>query len=331
MNHARNIAVVIPYFQRQPGLLLACVQSVLAQRDVPPVHVIVVDDGSPLPAQQELAPLLQAHPTVQVVVQANAGPGAARNRGIEHVDADTDVVAFVDSDDCWEEGYLVDALASFQHGADLFFANSRRFGIEKTRFEWSHASGRNLDIASHTAIEGDRGLYLFDGDFFDFAVFRSGIISTSTLAYRYARFPQLRFNTQLFNGQDRFFKLQLAKAASRAAFSTRVCAVEGQGINIFDNSRWGSEKSLNLLFNYIRLSKTILAQIELDRTQRAFVQAQLARSRYNLAGTVLHLLRKGTPIQPEILSKTFRADPASALLFLPNLLRAAVRKASTKA
>jgi len=155
---------------------------------------------------------------------------------------------------------------------------------------------------------------------------RSGIISTSTLAYRHDRHQRLRFNTHLFNGQDRFFKLQLAKSAAGAAFSMRVSATEGQGINIFDNSQWGSAKGLNLLFNYIRLSKMILAQIELDTAQRAFVADQLAQSRYNLAVTAMHLLRAGTRLPPGLLHKTFAADPVSALMFLPNLARAALRR-----
>lgn len=326
MNASANITVVIPYFQRQPGLLQACVRSVLAQEGVSPCQVIVVDDASPLPARQELADLLPIHPNVRVVEQANAGPGAARNRGLDSVEPGTEIVAFLDSDDCWHPHYAADALRAFDEGCDLFFANSRRYGTERPRFEWAHGTGRRLDPAQHTAIDAERCLYLFDGDFFDFAVHRSGIVSTSTLAYRFARLPQLRFNTQLFNGQDRFFKLQLAKAARRAAFGMRVSATEGQGINIFDSSQWGSEKGLTLLFNYIRLSRLILSEIELSPPQRAFVQQQLARSRADLAGTVAHLLRNGKGLQLGLLRRTFAADPASAWLFVPNLVRAGWRK-----
>jgi succinoglycan biosynthesis protein ExoW len=316
------LAVVIPYFQRQPGLLQACVRSVLAQRGVPPCHVIVVDDSSPHPAATELDGLAALHPNVVVFRQANAGPGAARNRGLDLVPAGTRFVAFLDSDDTWTEHLAADALTAFEHGADLFFANSSRYGADKPRFEWAASNAWQLEPQRHPAIDELRGLRLFDGDFFDFAVRRSGIISTSTLAYRFERFPALRFNTQLFNGQDRFFKLELAKLASRAAFSTRLGATEGQGINIFDSSQWGSSRSLTLLFNYIRLQRLILARIVLSPTQRDFVRGQLARTRRDLASTVLHMLRARTAFQPGLLRRIFAADPMSALMFMPNLVRA---------
>lgn len=321
-----STAVVIPYFQRKPGLLDACVRSVLAQQGVPPCRVIVVDDGSPLPAHQELAPLLAEHPNLTVVRQQNAGPGAARNRGIESVEPATELVAFLDSDDCWHEGFLADAQLAFGHGCDMFFANTQRFGAEHTRFEWKHASGRRLDLSAHTVYDKERGIYGFNGDFFDFALHRSAVISTSTLIYRFRKHPGLRFDETLFNGQDRFFKLQLSKAASNVGFSTRVCAIEGQGINIFDSSQWGSEKSLNLAVSYVKLSRLILRRIELDPRQDAHTRTLLAQSRYDLASTVLHLLRSGKKINLELLRGAFAADPASAGLFVPNLLRAAVRK-----
>jgi len=326
MSTALSLAVVIPYYQRQPGLLLACVRSVLAQQGVPPCEVIVVDDASPHPALDELAELLPANPHVRVVLQANAGPGAARNRGLDSVTPGTEFVAFLDSDDGWHPWYASDALEAFGQGCDMFFANSQRYGSEGTRFDWSQGSGWELVPTAHRPLDAERGLHLYEGDFFDFAIHRSGIISTSTLAYRFARLSTLRFNTRLFNGQDRFFKLQLAQAARCAAFSTRVSAMEGQGVNIFDSSQWGSAKGLNLLINYIRLSKLVLAEIPLTAAQQAFVRGQLAESRRNFAMTSLHLWRAGTPIPPGTLRKAFEADPATALMFLPNLMRAAARK-----
>ena len=45
------ICVVIPYYQREPGILRRALASIAAQRDCPlPIHVIVVDDASPAPA-----------------------------------------------------------------------------------------------------------------------------------------------------------------------------------------------------------------------------------------------------------------------------------------
>ncbi len=46
-----TIAVVIPYFQRKEGLLAQAIRSVIAQRDVDDVRIVVVDDASPIPAE----------------------------------------------------------------------------------------------------------------------------------------------------------------------------------------------------------------------------------------------------------------------------------------
>jgi hypothetical protein len=62
-----RIGVVIPYFQREAGLLHRALSSVAAQ-DHRPVQVVVVDDGSPHPAPGEITPELH-----------DAVPGQKRN------------------------------------------------------------------------------------------------------------------------------------------------------------------------------------------------------------------------------------------------------------
>lgn len=323
-----RIAVVIPYFQRKPGLISACVQSILRQQGAQATQILVVDDEAPAPAWPELEPLLRANAGLQVVRRPNTGPGGARNDGLNLVAPGTEVVAFIDSDDCWTPDFLATAVAGFHNGADLFFGNSRRYGQDLTRFEWSHPTGRTLDLASHELIDPAHGLYRFKGDFFDFAIYRSAIISTSTLAYRFDRFRDLRFHPGLFNGQDRYFKLQLAKAAATVTFSTRVCAEEGQGVNIFDSSGWGSQNSLRLSFNYIKLAKAILGGIALDESQRRFVESQREQSRDDFARSLLHSLRAHGRLQPGLIFRSLTADPMTLMKLIPNIARAALGKSS---
>ncbi len=321
-----QLAVVIPYFQRQPGLLEACVRSVLAQQAAVELTVYVVDDQSPLPATEALQGL--EDPRLRVILQANAGPGAARNRGIEAVAPGTEFIAFVDSDDVWEAGHLQRLLRAFNAGCDMAFANSRRYDHSDSRFDWSPEQAFQLRTKEHEAL-GD-GVYAFRGDFFDFAVHRSAVISTSTLAYRYAAMPALRFNTALFNGQDRYFKLQCSQLARRVGFCTTVGATEGRGENIFDSSAWGSEKGLRLLYSYVRLPKLILASLRLTPAQRAHVQTQLSNSRQSLVSTTLHLLRAGKRVDWRMLGLTLRADPIILLLLPIYLLRALLKRGRSK-
>jgi len=324
--HALKVAVVIPFFQRQAGLLTAAVRSVLAQSGGHVLKVIVVDDGAPIAASDELAELMAQHAGIQVVRQLNSGPGAARNHALGLVEPDTDLVAFLDSDDVWTPDFLSQAAAAMAAGCEMFFANSQRYGKEGTRFDWSTASGRQLVAAEHDCLDAAMGLHAYRGDFFDFALRSSGVISTSTLAYRRACAPDLRFNAELFNGQDRYFKLELALRAKRVGFSTAVGAVEGVGVNIFDSAGWGSARSLNLVCNYIRLSRLILRRLPLDVQQRTYMRAQLQKSRYSMVGTILHLLKGGVHIDLTALRRVARDDPGSMLCFGPNLVRILLAK-----
>jgi hypothetical protein len=100
------ISVIIPVYNGARFLAQA-VDSVLAQQ-YPCVEIIVVDDGS----TDDVAAAVAALPVdVRLFRQDNAGPAAARNRGIR--DASGDYIAFLDVDDLWPQnnlGVLADAL-----------------------------------------------------------------------------------------------------------------------------------------------------------------------------------------------------------------------------
>jgi len=90
------VSTVIPVYNRA-GLLVDSVDSVISQT-YRPVEIILVDDGSTDETPNVLAELLRRWPDmVKVVRQANAGPGPARQRGLEL--ARGDFVQFLDSDD----------------------------------------------------------------------------------------------------------------------------------------------------------------------------------------------------------------------------------------
>ena len=318
------IAVIIPYFQRETGLLRNCVQSVLETRDGVDARILIVDDASPRPAQDEIGDLA-TDPSLGITIihQANAGPAAARNRGLDHVPEDTPFVAFLDSDDSWSAPFLPDAVSALAQGFDLFIGNTRRGGIVRSRFEWERDPRWNLYPEQHRLMDRQRDIYQFEGDFFDFLVHRTNIISATAMAYRFDRFPTLRFRTELFQGEDRLFKLALGQHIGAVAFSPKVYADEGEGVNIFDKAGWGPEGSLRLVGNYITLSKIILAEIALNPNQRVHIRKRLAGSRRSFAWSLFHLLRHRKPVDWQQVRATLREDPATAALFLPNALRLA--------
>jgi glycosyltransferase involved in cell wall biosynthesis len=94
------VSVVVPLFNKAP-YVKRCVDSILGQtlRDF---ELIVVEDGS----TDGGAAIVRAYDDsrMTVIAQANAGPGAARNRGVR--EARAEYVAFLDADDEWRPTYL---------------------------------------------------------------------------------------------------------------------------------------------------------------------------------------------------------------------------------
>ena len=102
------ISIVIPSYGR-PERLGACLAA-LAEQDGGPYETIVVDDGSPQP----LAPVCaQFGEWVKPLRQANAGPAAARNAGVDA--ASGDFICFTD-DDCLPHSGWVSSLLEAQGG-----------------------------------------------------------------------------------------------------------------------------------------------------------------------------------------------------------------------
>ncbi len=94
MNGAPTVSVVIPAYNAARYVSDA-VESALAQTGVT-VEVVVVDDGS----TDDTAARIEAFGArVRCERQRNAGPGAARNRGVSLTSAP--FVAFLDADDAW--------------------------------------------------------------------------------------------------------------------------------------------------------------------------------------------------------------------------------------
>lgn len=93
------VSVVMPAYNAGP-YLEAAIRSVLEQ-DYPAVELIVVDDGSSDGTPEFAAGFGER---VRVLRQRNAGPAAARNRGMAA--ARGELVAFLDADDVWLPGKL---------------------------------------------------------------------------------------------------------------------------------------------------------------------------------------------------------------------------------
>lgn len=88
------VSAIIATYNRA-NLVGRAVESILGQT-YENIEVIVVDDGSTDDTRKVLA---RYGERIRLICQDNAGPGAARNRGIAA--AKGEIIAFLDSDDLW--------------------------------------------------------------------------------------------------------------------------------------------------------------------------------------------------------------------------------------
>jgi glycosyltransferase involved in cell wall biosynthesis len=106
-----RVDVVIPAYNAA-AFIEEALASVVAQGNCV-ARIIVVDDGSTDNTVETVEAFGRRHPEFALVClqQANAGPSAARNRGLAHVDAE--FVAMLDADDVWVPQKLQRQLAVF--------------------------------------------------------------------------------------------------------------------------------------------------------------------------------------------------------------------------
>lgn len=110
-----RVSVIIPVYNGEKEIETA-VRSAVEEEAQFPTEIIVVDDGSADGTVERVARLAEEYPFVRLIVQENAGPAAARNRGIR--EAKGDYVLFLDSDDAFLPGAVRRAVLAAE-GKDL--------------------------------------------------------------------------------------------------------------------------------------------------------------------------------------------------------------------
>ncbi len=296
------IAVIIPYFQRKPGLLSRAVHSVINQRVDAEIQLVVVDDSSPIPAEPELRAATKSWTGRTTLKRIpNGGVSHARNVGLDSVIDGTTYVAFLDSDDIWRPEHLARAMQALRGGDDFYFADF-------TRHDWSNsalARCRTFHPREHLSLSGSDGLFQFRGNFFE-QTLRNNPVGTSTVVYRFERFRKLRFDESLtVSGEDILFWLNVVHNNKNVVFSDRIECDYTAGINICYDAKWGTEAGIDVSYNDIVMQSLVLKRFELSAELKQRLRIQIQRLSTVLVEQVLYRLSRTKIVSLRWLGKLF--------------------------
>ena len=197
-----KIAVITPAYN-VAAYIGDMIASVIAQSHQD-WAMVVVDDGSTDATAAMVAGF--DDPRIRLVRQENAGVSAARNRGVEEGDDDTEAVMFLDGDD-----FLApDALARLQ-GVPRAVAAYGAYGFVT---ENAHPGGRAFEIKSDGLPEGDIFAALVEKN-----LFANG---GHVLIRRTALDQMTGFRTDLQFGEDWEFWVRLAMRGAFALVAGRT-------------------------------------------------------------------------------------------------------------
>jgi succinoglycan biosynthesis protein ExoW len=293
------VTVVIPFFQREPGIIKRALESVANQTiGTNLLHVIVVDDGSPVPAEGEIADFSAKFPMlrIQILTQSNSGPNTARNTALGRVGSNTDLVAFLDSDDSWSPDHLERAARALTHStrSNAYFSNLRHLGADGPA-EFERAN--RIVVSDHpTIFDDDSTLRDFSGDMSD-QVMRANTIFMPTLVISKSLF-HVRFDDGFrHGGGDYIYWLKLIASGAKFCFSTKVEVECGRGINMWYSNGWGTDGYLRRLSGETEFRSRAIERYLVDKNTVSHVKKQLEGLRQAVVLDAIHRFRNGNPLR----------------------------------
>ncbi|UHS64013.1 glycosyltransferase family 2 protein [Agrobacterium vaccinii] len=241
-----KFTVVIPYYQKQHGVLGRALASVFSQ-SLQDFDLVTVDDESPYPIEKELEELTEAQRNrIKVIKQANGGPGGARNTGLDNVPAETAYVAFLDSDDMWTPDHLKNAAYSLEtFGGECYWASmqaSDEFYYHFAISELENNEGATRLNESPKVIELP--------DLASVMLRNWSFLHLSCMVIGRPLFEKIRFDPVLrLAAEDVLFFCDCILASKRSLLCDDAGAMRGMGVNIFHSIDNSSPEFLRQQFN----------------------------------------------------------------------------------
>lgn len=321
-----KIAVIIPYYQQREGILRRALTSVLEQEigvDIQ-VEVIVVDDGSPVPAETEVAGLQFIEPhRLTILSQPNGGVGVARNTGLHYFDEDVRYIAFLDSDDIWKPQHLSQAINTLEQGYDYYFCDCRRLGSKKSIFE-------ERDFAQFLYSTGAKALsdtvYSIDKDAFYAFSLRKRPSMIPAIVYRRSVAGELAFDTSLHvAGEDCLFLFQLIARCKNISCSLDELVTCADGVNIYaGKAGWNNPGHLVRQMGSLLALYKFTQKLSLSPKDENFLKAKIKMVRQVFAFLTLRYFIKYRELWPSELSRMTRRDSQFRIWYPLSILYVAV-------
>lgn len=317
------VAVVIPYFQRDRGILKRALESVAAQDVRAKVRIIIVDDSSPLPASEAIDGFSSPGIEITVLRQPNGGPGAARNLALDNLPAGTDFVAFLDSDDVWRSDHLSNALDALGEDFGLYFSNHTRFDLEGDWFAAHQPIGAWLDAEQRRSLpvrEVSAGRLEFDRGYLLARMVETYVCQTSTVVYR-SKGNNVRFDPTLrAAGEDQLMFLQLTNT-NRTVVGLSTDVHCGNGVNVYYGAfSWRDAKSVDRYGSILLFLNALTHQDFLSSSDRRRVRGQWRKFARAYSYLFIRALMMRTKPSLNLLGKILRKSPATVALMPLRLL-----------
>ncbi|WP_024599326.1 glycosyltransferase family A protein [Pseudoalteromonas sp. TAE56] len=295
-----HVGVVIPFYQRESGILAKALLSIAAQEvKKTKFTVVIVDDGSPVPADKELASIqLPDNCQIELIKQKNAGPAVARNTALDYLQKNKiDTVAFLDSDDVWNKHHVSEALSALSAGAGFYFCNHSRFNTALSWFESLNCfkEWNDMLIEYNIKFSSDKNLAELSGANCFKLFIREYLSQTSCIVYDFKSLSDKRFDPSLVSaGEDFFLWLHLVRSCEKVIFSLSKNVHCGAGVNIyFDSFDWNKLSSSTQHGYHFILYKMILSSFPLQKSEYALIK-QSADHHLNLYSYLMlkHLITR---------------------------------------
>lgn len=299
-----KISVIIPYYQTNSEPLAKALNSIFSQRAAPIPNIIIVDDGSPVPADEIVNKyFLDKLQYIRIIHQPNSGAPVARNAGLDNLPESTEYVAFIDSDDEWSPDHLKNAIEALENGFDFYFADHKRSDWEASKFEQV-----KFDLSKHTPINRGGTLFKYNGSLL-LPIVYDHLIQTSTVAFKLNGIKDLRFQVNLKVNDDEVFWIQASKRVNQIAFCKEIESYMGKGVNISQSSTRGSEKSFQLIYQNSLFWREICHLFPGEPELKQAAQYRINQLNKSMADDFLYRLKRRQHMPFEIVLKYTQNSP----------------------